>query len=68
MFLWMWWSPYGWCVSRAKHSIASYVHRLCDEFKFGIILRIDKSVFGHVKDVTYINVCIHPVEITSVRL
>ena len=54
--------PMGGVSVFVRQSISSYITRVCEEFEFGIILRIDKALFGLTSDCVYCAVYFPPAD------
>jgi len=46
-------------ISRS-YSLSTYVHRITDDFKFGILMRLDKILFNFSSAIIFINVYVPP--------
>ena len=52
--------PLGGVIVGIKNSLSKYVNRIAEDFKFGILIRLDKTLFNFSRDVIFINVYVPP--------
>ena len=52
--------PLGGVIAGIKNSLSKYVNRIAEDFKFGILMRLDKTLFNVSRDIIFINVYVPP--------
>lgn len=52
--------PLGGVIVCVNNRITTLVKQICKYFQFGILLKLDKSLFSTNRDVIYVNIYIPP--------